>query len=264
MTTAAAPRTPERMLRYSGLIKPEAILQTTAWVIGVGAIGYQIARSLATMGVGEIHLVDMDKVEELNLGTQGWSHEDLGRAKVKAAAKAIAKINPDAKIVCHNKKWTSKDAEEPSPESIVFMCVDTMAARADIVKNALYPIIDSRMSALTIQTLYRAPFEPKSIKDYEQSMFSDEEAYQAPCTSRSTFFTAAIAAGLAINTWRQSLDGFIPLPQSLVYLDQMILVGGLQEDEELEHQGPGPSPEAVEEPDSPPLATEPEDASPQG
>ena len=54
----------ERYSRQRDLIPRERLLSCKATVIGVGAIGRQVALQLAAMGVGWLQLVDRDVVEE--------------------------------------------------------------------------------------------------------------------------------------------------------------------------------------------------------
>jgi molybdopterin-synthase adenylyltransferase len=51
-------------------------------ILGCGAIGANLAISLARRGFHLFTLVDFDKIDEHNLSTQPWSMQDLGRTKV--------------------------------------------------------------------------------------------------------------------------------------------------------------------------------------
>ena len=81
--------TTDRFQRQSDLIPAERLSQLTATVIGVGAIGRQVALQLAAIGTPRIQLIDFDIVELTNITTQGYQVHDLGRTKVEATAKAI-------------------------------------------------------------------------------------------------------------------------------------------------------------------------------
>lgn len=63
-------------------------------VAGCGGLGSNIAVSLARAGVGEMLLVDFDKVDLSNLNRQQYEISDLGRYKTEALAEHIARINP--------------------------------------------------------------------------------------------------------------------------------------------------------------------------
>ena len=54
-------------------------------IAGVGALGSNLADSLARQGVEQLRLIDMDRVEEHNLGTQIYGVADIGSLKVDAA-----------------------------------------------------------------------------------------------------------------------------------------------------------------------------------
>ena len=68
-------------------------------VLGVGGLGGWTAWALATIGVGEMWLVDGDRVEISNLNRQIlYTEADLGLLKVECAAARLRAFNPAAKI----------------------------------------------------------------------------------------------------------------------------------------------------------------------
>ena len=108
----------EQLLRYSRQIMlpefdiagQEAMLNSTALVIGLGGLGSPAALYLAAAGIGALHLVDHDVVDLSNLQRQIiHSQAALGTAKVESAAQRIAAINPDTKVKTSAGKL---DAEE--------------------------------------------------------------------------------------------------------------------------------------------------------
>ncbi|HXS46618.1 MAG TPA: TOMM precursor leader peptide-binding protein [Solirubrobacterales bacterium] len=63
-------------------------------VLGVGGLGGWSALSLACCGVGEMLLIDGDRVEESNLNRQVlYTESDIGRLKVEAAAERLGDFN---------------------------------------------------------------------------------------------------------------------------------------------------------------------------
>ena len=83
----------ERDLRQREIVPPERLAACKATVIGVGAIGRQVALQLAAMGVPWLQLVDPDTVEAVNLGCQGYLEEDLGKPKVETTAALCLRTN---------------------------------------------------------------------------------------------------------------------------------------------------------------------------
>ena len=74
----------------------ERLQQARVMVIGAGAIGNEVIKNLALLGVGKIYIVDMDRVERSNLSRSVlFRPEDEGTYKARAAARGAARINPD-------------------------------------------------------------------------------------------------------------------------------------------------------------------------
>ncbi len=112
--------TDEQLNRYSRhLLLPEVgevgqakLLQSRILCLGAGGLGSPAALYLAAAGVGTIGLVDGDVVDESNLQRQiihGRSSVD--RPKVESAAKRIADLNPDVKIVPFQERLNSSNVD---------------------------------------------------------------------------------------------------------------------------------------------------------
>jgi sulfur carrier protein ThiS adenylyltransferase len=84
----------ERFERQRDLVPQDRLPGLTATVIGVGAIGRQLALQLAAIGIPRLQLVDFDRVEVSNVTTQGYCALDIGELKVEATCKAIRAIDP--------------------------------------------------------------------------------------------------------------------------------------------------------------------------
>lgn len=68
-------------------------------VIGAGAIGNEIIKNLALLGVGNVFIADLDTVEESNLSRSVlFRHADNGKPKADAAARAARDIYPDIRV----------------------------------------------------------------------------------------------------------------------------------------------------------------------
>ncbi len=71
-------------------------------IIGLGGLGSSVAYYLATAGVGNLGLLDKDKVELSNLNRQILHYEsDIGKAKTESALIKLSKLNSDIKIELH-------------------------------------------------------------------------------------------------------------------------------------------------------------------
>jgi molybdopterin/thiamine biosynthesis adenylyltransferase len=58
-------------------------------ICGAGALGANIAESLARSGCGTLRVIDRDRIEERNLSTQPWVRADIGAFKAKILANMI-------------------------------------------------------------------------------------------------------------------------------------------------------------------------------
>ncbi len=84
------------------------LLQARVLVVGAGGLGSPLILYLAAAGVGTIGIVDDDRVEISNLQRQViHTTAHVGEDKVKSAARAIAALNPDVRVVGHNHRLTA-------------------------------------------------------------------------------------------------------------------------------------------------------------
>lgn len=80
----------------------ERLLSSRVLVVGAGAIGNEVAKNLALVGVGHVEICDMDTIEHSNLARCVFfrdSHE--GRNKAEVLAQEIATLNPDIVALGH-------------------------------------------------------------------------------------------------------------------------------------------------------------------
>ena len=194
----------ERFSRQRDIVPPERLATCQATVIGVGAIGRQVALQLAAMGISWLQLMDFDAVEESNLASQGYLEDDLGRAKVDATANQCQQINSGLEV--HAVPDRFRRSREIG--NAVFCCVDQIEVRGliwDAVRGRASFFADGRMSAEVIRVLVAA--DMASQEHYPSTLFAAEEAHTGTCTAKSTIFTANIAAGLMIEQFTRWLRG---------------------------------------------------------
>ena len=197
-------QTNERYSRQRDIVPAERIAECKASVIGVGAIGRQLALQLTAMGIPWLQLTDCDIVEESNLASQGYLEEDLDKAKVEATADLCLQINKRLEV------HTVPDRFRRSTEigNVVFSCVDRIDVRRLIwesVKDRANYYCDGRMSAEVLRVLTACDFE--SRKHYPTTLFSADEAFVGPCTAKTTIYCANIAAGLMLSQFTKYLRG---------------------------------------------------------
>jgi hypothetical protein len=192
----------ERYSRQKDIVPPERIAGCKATVIGVGAIGRQVALQLAAMGIPWLQLVDFDVVETSNLASQGYLEEDLGRLKVEATGTHCRGINSGIEIVSTPERFR----RSMETGNAVFDCVDKIDVRRliwEAVKNTASFYGDGRMSAEVLRVLTAC--DSASRQHYPTTLFRTEEAFVGPCTAKTTIYCANIAAGMMIAQFTKYL-----------------------------------------------------------
>ena len=121
-----------RLRRQQDLVPFEKLRNLHATVIGVGAIGRQVALQLAAVGVRTLSLFDYDTVDETNITTQGYAASDVGQLKVSALRADIDRIDESCRVQAIGDRYRphSKVGEA------IFCCVDSISARAAIWRSA--------------------------------------------------------------------------------------------------------------------------------
>lgn len=192
----------ERYSRQRDIVPPERLAECKATVIGIGAIGRQVALQLTAMGMPWLQLVDFDRVEESNLASQGYLEQDIERPKVEATGALCRRIN--SRLALH----TVNDRFRRSLEigNAVFCCVDRIEIRRaiwDAVKDGVSFFADGRMSAEVLRVL--TVCDSRSREYYPSTLFSAAEAYAGPCTAKTTIYCANIAAGTMLAQFTKYL-----------------------------------------------------------
>jgi sulfur carrier protein ThiS adenylyltransferase len=203
----------DRFIRQGGLVPRQKLQELKlVTVIGVGAIGRQVAIQLAAIGVGKVQLFDFDAVDETNITTQGFLADEVGTPKVLAVSALMNRIDPQIAVSAINDRYRPKyDVGEA-----VFCCVDSISAREAIWNQAGQFArfwVDGRMLGETIRVL--SVGDGVGLDYYPTTIFKQEEAEQGRCTARSTIYTANIAAGLMLSSFTRWLRG-IPVTSDVL------------------------------------------------
>ena len=206
----------DRFVRQADLVPQDKLQDLKVTVIGVGAVGRQVALQLAQIGVRELCLIDHDTVDLTNITTQGYKAADIGKKKVVALRKDIEAIDATVKV----ETWA--EMYRPSHEigKVWFCGVDKIDTRASIwqqfPKEDGYFWADSRMLGEVVRVLTAC--NDVGRKHYQTTLFAPEEAEAGRCTARSTTYTANVAAGLLISAFARWLRGVIPSPDMMFSL----------------------------------------------
>jgi len=127
----------------------EKLYKARVAVFGIGGVGGYVVEGLARSGVGEIDLIDDDKVCLTNLNRQlHATRKTVGKYKVDVAKERILEINPDAVVNIHNTFFLPNTANEFdfTQYDYIVDAIDTVTGKIELVlraNEAGVPIISS-------------------------------------------------------------------------------------------------------------------------
>jgi molybdopterin/thiamine biosynthesis adenylyltransferase len=107
-------------------------------IVGVGALGCEIAKDFALMGVGKLILIDLDTIETSNLSRQMlFKPGDEGRYKAEVAAERLKEMNRFLDVEFYNKKLQELPMSVYEESDVIIMALDNFNARMDLNKICL-------------------------------------------------------------------------------------------------------------------------------
>ena len=169
---------------------------------GAGGIGSWVALFLSRIG-HKINIFDMDTVDNTNMGGQCSTYSQVGNSKVDAV-KNVCEMFSKESIQINNARYD--DQSETS--NVVITCFDNMESRKIMfnrwkqlyahTKNNEMLFIDGRMTAETGQIYFVTPSE-ENFKRYEDTLFSDDEVPDLPCSFKATTHNGAMIASQIVS-----------------------------------------------------------------
>ena len=107
-------------------------------VFGLGGVGSYVVEALVRNGIGEIVLVDHDKIDITNLNRQLYAlHSTIGMNKVDVAKRRCLDINPNLKITTYQQFYLPDQGMEDifSDCDFVVDAIDTVKAKIALIEN---------------------------------------------------------------------------------------------------------------------------------
>ena len=106
-------------------------------VFGVGGVGGFTAEALCRAGVGNITLVDSDRVAVSNINRQIIAtHSTVGKYKTEAMRDRMADINPDCKVTAINEFYSEENEISLDGFDYVADCIDSVKSKLHLITRA--------------------------------------------------------------------------------------------------------------------------------
>jgi len=178
------------------------IRRSKALVVGAGALGNEVSKNLAMMGLRLIAVLDRDIVETANLSRSVFFREsDHGRPKVDVISERLRDLNPDVEILP-----IAGDIDAAlsmgllQRMDVIFSCLDSRLARRSInrmCEKLAKPWVDGGMEDLLG---YVAAYIPGRGPCYECTLTNLEKAMIANVASCRQIAVRALALGKVPTT----------------------------------------------------------------
>lgn len=233
MTTVHA-ETPDRHDR-ARLIDdwdPERLAAATAVIVGVGALGNEVAKNLALAGVGRLVLCDPDTVAVTNLSrTVLFTDADVGAPKPLAAAAALGRLAPATTVEARTSDLVAGvGLGELADAAVVLGCLDSIRARMQLLGRAALvdaPLVDGGTGPWAGEVRVRVtPEEPCfgcSLSAHERGLsdvpWSCADPPPAGPAASSIVATALVASWMTVAALRIVLGD--PPPWRLLRIDAL-------------------------------------------
>lgn len=187
--------------RQMGIVDPDLVAAYHLNVIGVGAIGSNVARCASQLGFVKLRLYDPDYVEPQNIGTQFYRFDDKDADKVAACRTNLLHFLPHLNILPTTAEYTHQVLD-----GIVIVGVDSMKARSTIWESisSTYAeqvclLVDGRTAGQEVHIYTIRPSFPEDAAFYHESIVPDEEAEELPCSMQGAPHTQFVIAGLMVS-----------------------------------------------------------------
>lgn len=126
-----------------GMALQDKLQKAKVAIAGLGGLGSNIAIGLARIGVGQLHLVDFDRVDLTNLNRQHYFIHHLGQYKTEALKKQILEINPYIHVTTDCLKITAENVPTLfSDADIICEAFDVPENKAMLVNTVLEQLPD--------------------------------------------------------------------------------------------------------------------------
>lgn len=136
----------DRQIRMIGKKNQSMIEKLKISIVGVGGTGSPLAVQLSRIGVKQLSLIDLDKIDETNIPrVYGSTESDIGKPKTEVMKNHIQSYS-NCKISTHNIDITKdEDLSFLLESDVIFSCTDNLTSRSvlnDISTQYCIPLID--------------------------------------------------------------------------------------------------------------------------
>ncbi len=216
----------------------ERVSRARVIVAGAGALGNEVLKLLALMGVGHILLIDFDVIAASNLARMVlFREQDVGRPKAEVAAERLREINPQVEVqAVQGDLRLDIGLGEFRSADLVFGCLDSVNARWALNRKCFQAGVDwidggisdfhgsvARYSPAT-GACYECNFTQRTYERFNRryscpfGLVSGLDEAKVPTTAVTTSVIAAFQVQQALMMLHGIQDGLKPGERLTIYL----------------------------------------------
>lgn len=209
--------------------RQERLAAARILVVGAGALGNEVLKNLALVGVGEILVIDLDVVEPSNLSRSVlFRADDEGQPKARIAAQRASELNPDVRLIpMRGDVLTDLGLGLFADVDLVIGCLDNREARLWVNRQCWKvgtPWIDAGIQE--IQGVVKV-FTPPDSSCYECAMTERDYQllnlrYSCPLLKRDEIMAGKVPTAPTIASMMAALQ----VQEALKLLHGMAVAGG--------------------------------------
>jgi molybdopterin-synthase adenylyltransferase len=200
-------------LRLISWWRQERLRAARVLVVGAGALGNEVVKNLALLGLGTTYLIDFDVVEPSNLSRSVlFREQDGGQPKAHVAARRAQELNPEITIIpIHGNCITDLGLGLFAAVDLVIGCLDNREARLWVNRQCWKvstPWIDAGIQE--IQGVVKV-FVPPDSACYECAMTERDYQllnlrYSCPLLSRDEIISGKVPTAPTIASMMAALQ----------------------------------------------------------
>ena len=134
-----------RLENLIGILSLEKLQNATILIVGLGGVGGYVVEALARSGIGNLILVDYDRVDITNFNRQIIAiNNNVNRYKIDCFKDRIRDINEECNVIAYNLKVDSTNIKDIFNNNIDFVvdAVDDIKAKELIINYCMENNID--------------------------------------------------------------------------------------------------------------------------
>lgn len=189
-------------LRHSGWVDP-SVLDKPVSIIGVGAVGSNVALLAAKMGFTKFKIWDPDTVESHNLPNQAFDNQHVGMPKATAITEVLTRFNPEVEVISYIDYFTTEKYKSEL-SGLLVIAVDTMSARKDLADAMklnwrLHGIFETRLGFNHGEVHIMNSMDLPVIERWTAALKNDDEVEPGPCNLRLCSTLVSVTSGYTVH-----------------------------------------------------------------